>query len=78
MEIVLNGPVALVLKPETMATILDVLANHLSYAKARPILDGEIFPQLEGKADDKLDTRAMDPVSHISGRPYHSGGDHQE
>ena len=56
MNIELNGPVTLTLQPNTVATILDVLAKTLPYNIAKPILEGEIFPQLTGKSDDKSAT----------------------
>lgn len=46
MEIKLNGPVTLTLKPETMAKIIDVLAVGLPYNVGKVIIEGEIIPQL--------------------------------
>jgi hypothetical protein len=48
-KIELNGPVTLTLKPETVAIIIDVLAKYLPYNQAKPIIEGELFPQLRDK-----------------------------
>lgn len=50
-QIVLNEPVTLVLKPETMGLVLDVLAKNLPYHIGKQVIEGEIFPQLAPKKE---------------------------
>ncbi len=49
MQIELNGPVTITLKPNTMAAVLDCLAKVLPYNLGKEIIEGEIFPQLMKK-----------------------------
>lgn len=49
MNIQLNGPVTITLQPNTMAMILDVLAQHVPYNVGKQVIEGEIFPQLVSK-----------------------------
>jgi hypothetical protein len=51
--ITLNGPVTLTLKPDTVARILDLLATQLPYNVAKPIIEDELFPQLQHKPEEK-------------------------
>lgn len=47
MNIELKEPKTLTLKPETIALILDLLALNVVYARAKPIIEDEIIPQLK-------------------------------
>lgn len=72
MSIVLNGPVTLTLKPETVGVILDVLAKTLPYNVGKTILEGEIFPQLETK--EKKDVGLEHGADHSGERRSGGGG----
>ena len=52
MNITLKGPTQLTLKPETIALIVEFISKNVPYAVAKPILEDEIFPQLQSQVED--------------------------